>query len=81
MTHVDAPDMVVLTDLAFPGFFRPHTYQMGAYYAICIGLYETDGLKPRPLQRAERKTGTASLLRPGCKYSPHPATTGKDHGR
>jgi ribosomal protein S18 acetylase RimI-like enzyme len=37
MTHVDAPDMVVLTDLAFPGFFRPHTYQMGAYYAIRIG--------------------------------------------
>jgi predicted GNAT family acetyltransferase len=26
--------MVALTDLAFPGFFRPRTYRMGSYYGI-----------------------------------------------
>ena len=26
--------MVALTDLAFPGFFRPRTHQMGTYYGI-----------------------------------------------
>jgi GNAT superfamily N-acetyltransferase len=30
----DAPDMVALTDLAFPGFFRPRTYAMGSYFGI-----------------------------------------------
>jgi ribosomal protein S18 acetylase RimI-like enzyme len=36
MTPVDGPDMVALTDLAYPGFFRPRTHQMGAYYGIRI---------------------------------------------
>ena len=36
MTPEDAPDMVALTDLAFPGFFRQRTHQMGAYYGIRI---------------------------------------------
>src|SRR5882724_2021408 len=36
MTHHDAPAMVSLTDLAFPGFFRPRTYEMGTYYGIRI---------------------------------------------
>ena len=30
----DAPEMVALTDLAFPGFFRPQTCRMGRYYGI-----------------------------------------------
>lgn len=34
LTEADAPDMVALTDLAFPGFFRPRTYEMGAYFGI-----------------------------------------------
>jgi GNAT superfamily N-acetyltransferase len=34
MTPADAPDMVALTDLAFPGFFRPRTYAMGTYYGV-----------------------------------------------
>jgi GNAT superfamily N-acetyltransferase len=34
MAPQDAPDMVALTDLAFPGFFRPRTHQMGAYHGI-----------------------------------------------
>jgi GNAT superfamily N-acetyltransferase len=36
MTAADAPDMVDLTDLAFPGFFRRRTHQMGVYYGIRI---------------------------------------------
>jgi ribosomal protein S18 acetylase RimI-like enzyme len=36
MTPEDAPDMVALTDLAFPGFFRARTNQMGTYYGIRI---------------------------------------------
>ena len=36
MTPADAPDMVALTDLAFPGFFRPRTHEMGTYYGIRI---------------------------------------------
>jgi GNAT superfamily N-acetyltransferase len=37
MTPEDAPDMVALTDLAFPGFFRARTHEMGTYYGIRIG--------------------------------------------
>jgi GNAT superfamily N-acetyltransferase len=36
MTPEDAPAMVALTDLAFPGFFRSRTYEMGTYYGIRI---------------------------------------------
>jgi predicted GNAT family acetyltransferase len=30
----DAPAMVSLTDLAFPGFFRERTYELGSYFGI-----------------------------------------------
>jgi len=30
----DAADMVALTALAFPGFFRARTYEMGSYYGV-----------------------------------------------
>jgi ribosomal protein S18 acetylase RimI-like enzyme len=36
MTPADAPAMFALTDLAFPGFFRPRTHEMGTYYGIRI---------------------------------------------
>jgi GNAT superfamily N-acetyltransferase len=36
MTPEDAPAMVALTDLAFPGFFRPRTNEIGTYYGIRI---------------------------------------------
>src|SRR6266481_2360948 len=36
MTSADAPAMVALTDLAFPGFFRARTQEMGTYYGIRI---------------------------------------------
>jgi GNAT superfamily N-acetyltransferase len=32
MSAADAPAMIALTDVAFPGFFRARTYQMGTYY-------------------------------------------------
>lgn len=34
LTEADAPAMVALTDLAFPGFFRPRTCEMGSYFGI-----------------------------------------------
>lgn len=30
----DAADMVALTDVAFPGYFRPRTYLLGRYFGI-----------------------------------------------
>ena len=33
----DAADMVALTDLAFPGFFRVRTCEMGRYYGVRAG--------------------------------------------
>lgn len=40
LTALDAPAMVRLTDLAFPGFFRKRTCAMGSYY----GVFENDAL-------------------------------------
>jgi ribosomal protein S18 acetylase RimI-like enzyme len=37
LSSEDALDMITLTDLAFPGFFRPRTYEMGTYYGIRAG--------------------------------------------
>jgi len=34
LTCADAADMVALTDLAFPGFFRVRTCEMGNYYGV-----------------------------------------------
>jgi ribosomal protein S18 acetylase RimI-like enzyme len=34
LSSADAPAMVSLTDLAFPGFFRIRTCEMGSYYGI-----------------------------------------------
>jgi GNAT superfamily N-acetyltransferase len=37
LTCADAADMVALTDLAFPGFFRVRTCEMGRYYGVRAG--------------------------------------------
>ncbi|MFT4113985.1 GNAT family N-acetyltransferase [Silvibacterium sp.] len=37
LTAANAPEMVALTDVAFPGFFRPRTYRMGRYWGIREG--------------------------------------------
>jgi ribosomal protein S18 acetylase RimI-like enzyme len=34
LSEADAADMVALTDIAFPGFFRPCTWRMGSYYGV-----------------------------------------------
>jgi ribosomal protein S18 acetylase RimI-like enzyme len=37
LSCADAPAMVALTDLAFPGFFRIRTCEMGSYYGFYSG--------------------------------------------
>jgi ribosomal protein S18 acetylase RimI-like enzyme len=37
LTSTNAAEMVALTDVAFPGFFRRRTYLMGRYYGIRAG--------------------------------------------
>jgi ribosomal protein S18 acetylase RimI-like enzyme len=37
MGAAQVSDMVALTDLVFPGFFRPRTLEMGSYYGIYHG--------------------------------------------
>lgn len=37
LSCADAADMVALTDLAFPGFFRVRTCEMGSYYGVRAG--------------------------------------------
>jgi predicted GNAT family acetyltransferase len=34
LTAADSAAMVALTDVAFPGFFRSRTYEMGVYYGV-----------------------------------------------
>jgi ribosomal protein S18 acetylase RimI-like enzyme len=34
LSCTNAPEMVALTDVAFPGFFRARTCEMGAYYGV-----------------------------------------------
>lgn len=34
LTHTNAPEMVTLTDIAFPGFFRKRTCEMGSYFGV-----------------------------------------------
>ncbi|WP_158941947.1 GNAT family N-acetyltransferase [Granulicella sp. S190] len=37
LPNEEAPDMVALTDIAFPGFFRSRTCEMGSYFGIRAG--------------------------------------------
>jgi GNAT superfamily N-acetyltransferase len=37
LSAADAPEMVALTALAFPGFFRHRTCEMGSYYGVRSG--------------------------------------------
>jgi ribosomal protein S18 acetylase RimI-like enzyme len=43
LTPNDADAMVALTDVAFPGFFRSHTYEMGTYYGAWLDSREQSG--------------------------------------
>jgi GNAT superfamily N-acetyltransferase len=37
LSNANAPEMVALTTLAFPGFFRKRTSEMGSYYGVRSG--------------------------------------------
>jgi GNAT superfamily N-acetyltransferase len=37
LSDANAPEMVALTDIAFPGFFRSRTCEMGSYYGVRSG--------------------------------------------
>jgi predicted GNAT family acetyltransferase len=37
LSAADAPEMVALTTIAFPGFFRSKTNQMGSYFGVRVG--------------------------------------------
>jgi ribosomal protein S18 acetylase RimI-like enzyme len=36
LSGADSEAMLALTDVAFPGFFRSHTYEMGAYFGVWL---------------------------------------------
>jgi ribosomal protein S18 acetylase RimI-like enzyme len=36
LSAAHAQEMVALTDVAFPGFFRPATYRMGSYFGVRV---------------------------------------------
>ena len=36
LTEADGPDMLALTTLAFPGYFRARTHELGAYFGIRV---------------------------------------------
>jgi ribosomal protein S18 acetylase RimI-like enzyme len=43
LSGADSDAMVALTDVAFPGFFRSHTYEMGTYYGAWLDSRERSG--------------------------------------
>jgi ribosomal protein S18 acetylase RimI-like enzyme len=43
LSGADSDAMVALTDVAFPGFFRTHTYEMGTYYGAWLDSREGSG--------------------------------------
>jgi GNAT superfamily N-acetyltransferase len=43
LSEQDSDAMVALTDVAFPGFFRSHTYQMGTYYGAWLDSRDQSG--------------------------------------
>lgn len=43
LSAADADAMVALTDVAFPGFFRSHTHEMGVYFGVWLDSREASG--------------------------------------
>jgi ribosomal protein S18 acetylase RimI-like enzyme len=37
LSAAHAPEMVALTNVAFPGFFRPATHRMGSFFGVRVG--------------------------------------------
>lgn len=72
MTAAEAPDMVALTDLVFPGFFRERTLDMGAYY----GIY--DGRRLAAMAGERMRLDGYQELSAVCT---HPDYTGRGHAQ
>jgi ribosomal protein S18 acetylase RimI-like enzyme len=43
LSPADSDAMVTLTDIAFPGFFRSRTYEMGTYYGVWLDSRDASG--------------------------------------
>jgi ribosomal protein S18 acetylase RimI-like enzyme len=67
----DGPAMMALTDLAFPGFFRARTYELGQYYGISV-----DG----ELVAMAGERLALPNYREISAVCTHPAHTGKGYG-
>src|SRR4029453_9817110 len=72
MGSVQVPDMVALTDLVFPGFFRSRTLEMGSYY----GIY--DGAKLAAMAGERMRLDGYQELSAVCT---HPDYTGRGYGQ
>ena len=72
MASKDASDLVALTALAFPGFFRERTHQMGSYYGIRLDG-ELVAMAGERLVPPGMREISAVVTRPGH--------TGKGYGR
>ena len=70
LTIADAPAMVALTDVAFPGFFRPRTCLLGRYF----GIHHQGELIAMAGERSA--FGPFRELSAVCT---HPAHTGRGH--
>jgi GNAT superfamily N-acetyltransferase len=77
LSCADAPDMVALTDIAFPAFFRARTCVMGVYFGI---------LSPQPASEPETRLiamGGERLMLPGYAeisgLCTHPAHRGQGY--
>ena len=72
MAAEQAPDMIALTELVFPGFFRPRTLEMGAYY----GIY--DGARLAAMAGERMRLDGYQELSAICT---HPDYTGRGHAQ
>ena len=72
MTAAEAPDMIALTDLVFPGFFRPRTLEMGSY----LGIYDGSRLAAMAGERM-RLDGYQEL----SAVCTHPDYTGRGYAQ
>lgn len=72
MTDAHTADMLALTDLVFPGFFRPRTLEMGSY----LGIYDGPRLAAMAGERM-RLDGYQEL----SAVCTHPDYTGRGYAR
>jgi ribosomal protein S18 acetylase RimI-like enzyme len=85
LTCADAPAMVALTDVGFPGFFRSRTCEMGPYYGI---RFRPDGFvgERAPLaamcgERLNIETPTEGVFRELSGLCTHPDHRGQGYAQ